>query len=298
MPSKTKNRKLRQWFKIQKWKWYVVDTSDWHKPVLVRKHLDNKKQAIRYRDKYYPEFDVIYYKDALEMGLRDFINKKKTHTQHTAKYEYPLNKTTQAQRHSFRNNERKKMKQKKRMPKLTETVVWEMIDDKPVFFMKQLKKFIKNHWAYSRPVEGLKVFKEKYEWPQDVVLLSNIVRCLKTYYDVGLYDVSEVAMFIYEKWGDRVRRHMRTVDAIPIDKEAVAKELGARGFMKKLDMDFDDDDSYIESIYLNPTLAHPEICRHLHKEINLYDYSVYDFQSKMGIPGFVRAHVSGLEKRR
>ena len=71
MPSKTKNKKLRQWFKIQKWKWYVVDTSDWHRPILVRKHLDTEQQAKIFRDKYYPTFDVIYYKKAIEYYEKD-----------------------------------------------------------------------------------------------------------------------------------------------------------------------------------------------------------------------------------
>ena len=188
-------------FKVQKWKWYLVDLRNFHKPVLVRKHLDTKIQAIQFRDKYYDKnFDVINYKVAFKYDLRDFINKKRRHGHHTAKFNYPKDCKTQLQRQIFRNNERRKMKQIKRLPKVTETAVWEILDDKPVLFMKRLSHYKDNHWAFSEPVEGLKVFKKKYEFPNPIHYLCNIVRVLNEYYNVGLYDMATVAILIYKKW--------------------------------------------------------------------------------------------------
>lgn len=293
-----RDKLLGERFKVQKWKWYLVDLRDFHKPVLVRKHLDNKMQAIQFRDKYYDKnFDVINYKVALKYGLRDFINIKKKHGQHTAKFNYPANAISQLDRQIFRNKERKKMKQKKRLPKVTETAVWEILDDQPVLFIKRLSHYRDNHWAYSKPVEGLKVFKKKYEWPKDIRHICNIVRVLNEYYNIGLYDMATVAIFIYTKWKTRIHKHCNTVSAIPKDEEKVVKELMARGFQIKSEMDFFDGESYVETIHINPQLAHPEICWHTAKEKDLYDWNIYDFQAWMGIPGYTRSAVWGLKKR-
>ena len=293
--------KLGDRFKVQKWKWYVVDFRDLHDPILIRKHFDNKPQAKVFINKYYDtkNFDIIHWKAAQELGLRDYPwFSKRHHKIHTAKYDYPFDCRTQLQRQIFRNNERKKMKQQKRLPKVTETAVWDIMDDKPVLFMKRLKTYRDNHWAYTEPVEGLNIFKKKYEWPKDIRHLCNIVRTLREYYDLGLYDVAQVAIFIYKKWGARIRSHCGGVGSIPRDEEKVAKELIARGFEIKSEMDFFEEESYIETILLKPILAHPEICWHSSNEKKLYDHYVYDFQSRMGIAGYVRAHVAGLEKRK
>jgi len=284
-------------FKIQKFKWYLVDLRDYHKPVLVRKHLDSKIQAIQFRDKYYDKsYDIIYCKRAQEFGLRDYINKHRRHGHHTAKYDYPSDCKTQLQRQVFRNNIRKKMKQQIRRPKVTETAVWEIIDDKPILFVKRMKHYADNHWVFTEPVEGLKELQKVYPWSNQLRHLCNIVRVLNEYYDVGLYPMDKVAIFIYKKWGGRIRRHCdRYPQGNPKDGEKVSLELRARGFKEYKQ---DEEDNYIESIGISPILAHPELCWHTADERKLYDYNIYDFQTFMGIPGWCRAHVAGIEKRR
>ena len=280
-------------FKVQKWKWYLVDLRDFHHPVLVRKHLDSKLQAIQFKEKYYDKhYDIIDYRTALKYGLRDYINQLRRHKHHTGKYPYPEGCTTQYQRQLFRNNYRKKQRQKMRRPRLTETVVWEILDDKPVRFVHRLKQFNDNHWVYSEPVEGLKAFEKKYQWPSEMRHLCNIVRTLNKYYDIGPYDMVEVAIFIYKKWGPRIRKYGGKVTNNPRNEEKVTKELKARGFVYLSTLNFDlDDDSFVETIYLLPVLAHPEQCSLTADETKLYDHNIYDFQAKVGIPGYTRAHV-------
>jgi hypothetical protein len=300
MPSKTKNKKLRQWFKIQKWKWYVVDNSDWHKPILVRKHLDTKEQATMFRDKYYLGFDVVYYKEALDFGLNDGFHTQR-HIQHAAKYEYPDTHTTQQQKHIFRNTQRAKMKTEKNTPKLSETAMWEIIDDKPIFFiMKRMKQYRMNQFPYSEPVEGIATFKELREWPSQIVRLSNIVRCLKDHYDIGYYNMVDVALAIDSKWGEDIQKHADGVRAIPLfDHERISNEFLARGFVERSTLSYDEEeDSWIESIHLNPILAHPELCWHRGEDRDLYDHYIYAFQGYVGIPGYTRAIVAGLKKRK
>jgi len=280
-----------EWFKVKKWKWYLVDLRNFHKPVLVRKHLDNKQQAEEFKERYYNKYyDVINWKEAMKYGLRDFINKKKRHKHHTAKYNYPSKYKTQHQRQIYRNTERKKMKQLKRLPKVTETAVWEILNDQPVLFITRLKYYRDNHWAFSEPVEGLHEFEKHYDWPRDIRHICNIVRVLKEYYDLGLYDTAQVAMFIYEKWKHRIKKHCDVLRANPIDEDKVIKEFKARGFLEKSEIGFNEGDNYIESIRIKPTLAHPEVCWFAGRDSKLYDHNVFDFQTGMGIPGFTKAH--------
>lgn len=288
-----RDKLLGERFKVQKWKWYLVDLRDFHNPVLVRKHLDSKIQAIQFRDRYYDKyFDIVNWKVAYKYGLRDFINKQRRHKHHTAKYPYPENCITQKQRQNFRNNYRKKQKQKIRMPRLTETAMWEILDDKPMVFIRRLKQFRQNHWVYSQPVEGLKAFEKKYEWPREMRYLCNIVRTLNKYYNIGSYDMVEVAIMIYEKWKKKIKKYNDTLEANPENIEKVRKEFLARGFVELSTLNFDsDNDSFVESINIQPLLAHPEECYFNYSDIKVYDHYVYDFQAKIGIPGFTRAHI-------
>lgn len=286
-----RNKLLYERFKVKKWKWYIVDLRDYHNPVLIRKHLDNRAQAIRFKEKYYDKnFDVINWKKALRYGLRDFINLKRQHRWHTAKYSYPPGCNTKHKRRMFRKVERKKMRQLKRLPKVTETAVWEILDDKPTLFVKRLKYYRDNHWAYSEPVEGLIYFKKKYLWPKDIRHLCNIVRVLKEYYDLGAYDTAQVAIFIYEKWRRKIIKYCEDVRAIPRDHDKIIAEFKARGFIEKSQSTFKRSDAFVESIYIKPTLVHPTQCWFLGKDMSLYKHRVYDLQGWVGIPGFTRAH--------
>lgn len=297
-----RDKLLGERFKIKKWKWYVVDFTNLHDPVLIRKHCETKKQARSIIDRYYDKnnYSVVSWKEAELMDLRDYPHfSRRHHKQHIAKYEYPPDRVSQIERQLYRNNERKKMKQKKRLPKVTETAVWEIIEDKPVLFIKRLKAYRDNHWVYSEPVEGLSEFKKHYEWPKDFRHLCNIVRTLNDYYDIGPYDMAQVAMFIYKKWNGRIKSHCDNVSGNPSDKEKVIQEYIARGFIKLTETEFDDSkDSWVESIGIFPPLVYPELAWHTTYDQKLYKHYIYDLYKWVGIPGWSRAVVAGLSKRK
>ena len=280
----------------------MVDHTNLHDPVLIRKHCETKKQARSIIDRYYnrSSYSVVSWKQAQEMDLRDYPHRsKRHHRQHLAKYEYPPDCISHWERQLYRNNERNKMKANKRLPKVTETAVWEIMDVKPILFVKRVSHYRDNHWAFSEPNEGLEIFKKQYEWPRDIRHLCNIVRVLREYYDIGFYSITEVAVFIYKKWGARIRKHCGGMKAIPRDYGKVAEEFRARGFVDKSTLNLDENtESWVESIHITPTLVHPEICWHSVNDRSLYDRNIYDFQSGMGIPGYTRAVVAGLSKRK
>ena len=297
-----RNKLLGERFKVQKFKLYLVDLRDYHNPVLVRKHLDNKIQAIKFRNKYYEKhFDIVTWKEARKYGLRDYINQQRRHKNHTAKYEYPSECITQHERQIFRNTQRDKMKKKKRRPQVTETAVWDILNDKPSLFVNRVKHYADNHWVYSKPTEGLHDFERYYSWPKDLRHLSNIIRVLDEYkYEVGLYEKFKVALVIYNKWGPRIRKYCdKFPRSNPVDEELVRQEFLARGFVEKDTLDLDiDEDSYIYSIHLKPILVHPEMCWHAYTDQPLYDYYIYDFHENMCIPGWTRTNVAGLRRRK
>jgi len=292
LPSKSKNRKLRQYFRILKWKWYLVDLRDVHKPVIVRKHLDNREQAVRYRDKYYDDnFTIIYYKDALRYGIRDYPTRStKHHKWNTAKYDYPKDCVTQYQRQLFRNNQRNRMRVKKRIPKLTESKVWEIIDEKPVLFVKRLKRYKRNHFPLSIPIAGVRELKKKFTLDNGLVDYNklrdccNILRTLDKYYNVGIFNPEEVAIFIYNKWGKRIK--LRTMYYNPMDLRKVGKEFKARGFIPKNGDKIDY--HHLETIHIDPPLYLPVKGWHNHKEKDSGEFVeyIYKMGELVGIPGF------------
>lgn len=288
---------LQQRFKIQKWKLYLVDMRDFHRPVIVKKHLDNEAQAIRFRDKYYNKnFVIVTWKEAFKYNLKPKV--KVYHRRDTSKYEFPSHRVTQREKEIWRTNQRRKMITDKRRPKVNETVVWEILDDRPTFFISRLDKYVTNHWAYTEYAWGFKRYVSEFKWPVYVNYLSNIMRCLQKYYDMGIYDKEEVALLIYNKWKKRIIKHLHVPESIPTDIDKVIKEFKGRGFIEKSESGFTENDNYLETIHIQPTLVYPLRCWHSVKDKDQYENYIYDLQGLVGIPGFTACHVAGLNKRK
>lgn len=271
--------------------------TDFHNPIIVRKHLDSRKQAIEFRDKYYDKrFEVIDWKTAFKYGLK--INNNKRHRWGTTKYNFPSDRKTPRQRQIYRDMQRRKLKKDIRRPKVTETAVWEILNDKPMFFIKRLKKYRDWHLAYSSPVWGFKRFIKEYKWPVYVNHLSNIVRCLEEYYDLGLYDKEEVTLLIYKKWKKYILKHLENIHAIPQKLTLVQIELEARGFIEESESGMTENDNYLKSIHIQPTLVYPEKYWHSVQDQGMYEMYVYDVVGLIGIPGYTEVHVAGLNKRK
>ena len=168
-----------------------------------------------------------------------------------------------------------------------------------MLFLKRLKTVRRNHWVMSQPIPGSYSFLARYRWPNKIVHLCNIARVLHRYYDLGDYRPEWVTYAIFKIWEKRIMKRCGGYMANPTNPEKVAKEFRARGFVEKSEVNFEPEvDSWVESIRLTPTLVHPELCWHKFDDRFIYDNNIYEFQRNMGIPGWSKAHVAGLDKRK
>jgi len=291
---------LKGTFKVNKWKWYLVDVRDYHKPVIVRKHLDSKEQAKKFKERHYDnDFEIILGKEALRYGLKDFINYKpgNRHKSNTTKYNYPDHVVTDKEKEIYRHNLKRAMQQNKRKPKITSLILTEILEDNFTLFFLRLKKRRAWHWIFSKPFYGICSFEDKYKWPYHIKYLINIIKILKKYYDYGFYDPIDVTIYIYERWKKKIQS-WDTLEANPTKKWKIKREFLARGFIEKSQSGFKESDSFVETIWIKPILVYPELCWHAGKDMEKYDHLVYDLQRLIGIPGFTSAHVAGLKRRK
>ena len=290
-----KEHRWKSDFYVNKWKWYIVDLTNWHKPVLVRKHLDTKKQAINYKEKCFDKHHIIIYgAKALLHGLKDKPNlkPKNRHSQvNISKYNFPPHVITPMQKISYRVSQRRKRKRKLTMDHEDLMIIME---DQPILFQKRLKRYRDYHFAFTDPVPELKLYQKNYEFHEDIKHLSNISRCLRKYYarDIGDFPVGTVALKIFEEWRDRIKRHGEGHVAIYLSTSRVIAELYARGWKDAEVVDFDPkEDSYLETINLPVQLVYPEHCWHGINDRDYYEHYIYDFHAEMGIPNYVGVHV-------
>ena len=278
-------------FSVHKWKWYLVDFRDPRDIKLVRKHFDSKKQADEYNKKYGNKwFHSVSGFRALENNLKDGAKTSRHVLSKHSKYEFPPGVETQLQKQYYRYTYRRKLRRKKRRPMVRLKDVREILDHKEILFMKRLKAYRGYYQAYTYKVKGFDDFKERYDYPRDIVNLSAIYLCLEKYYDCGPFNRAEVAMNIYGFFEERVIKWRESVDMTSKDEEDVAREFLARGFIRKKDSKFEDgEDAYVQSVYIKPVLVYPEECWFNHSDRGLYDHSVFELQSLVGISGYTKA---------
>lgn len=291
----------RSTFKIIWWKWYLVDLRNWHHPVIVRKDFDNKPQAQKFKKEYCDKnFDVIRGKEALALKVYDWHNYKPKHRHsqvRKSKYDFPPHVKTQKQKEIFRKNQRRSMKADKNKPKITDAALFEILQDKPMLFYKRLSRLRNYYQAYSKPVRGLYTFIRYYKWPVHVVKLSAIVITLEKYYDTAQYDPIDLAMYIYEGWPERVNKRLTGGSTADKEKDEVVKEFKARGFIKYANSGFDEECNYVSSIGMKPQLVYKDLAWHEYSQMELYDHYIYNLHQWVGIPGYTKANVAGLDKR-
>ena len=285
-------------FSIHKWKFYLVDMQDFQNPVVVRKHFFTKQQAIDFKLRYCNKwYETVLGKDALNMELSDWFNYKPKHRHAVAKftkYLFPPHVKTQRQKQIFRHNQRKKLIKKKRRPMINYKMLKELLDNKEVLFFKRLRNFTSYYDAYSNKVIPFKDFRKEYDYPEDIVHLSAIWKCLTRHYDLGLYNYAEVAMYIYALFPEKVKKWRGGPDMTHKNEEDVKREYLARGFVDKRHSGFTKEDAFVETIFIKPTLVYPEQCWFTGDDMVMYDHRVYDLQPMVGIQGYCRAHTGEI----
>lgn len=289
-------------FKPNKWKWYLIDLTNWHRPIIVKKHLDSYRQARDYRDRVFNKnFTVASGREALKLDIKNFINYTRCHSliRVTSKYIYPPWVKTRNQKKVYRTQLGNRRRSGRKRVMASKTAVWDIIDNKPMKFIKRLTLYNNNHYPYSQPVAGVWGWKKRYFEIGEIRLLCNIVRVLQKYYDLGDYQVEEVAEIAYGIWGAKIRKWCTGFNTNPTDLKQIEKEYIARGFIPLSETEFDEKtDNFVETLYIQPPLVYPKLAWHKHSEKGIYKHNIYDLQKAKGIPGFCRASVAGLKARK
>lgn len=290
-------------FDILWWKWYIVDLSDWYKPLIVRKHFNTKKQARGFKKKNFNRhFEIVSGREVKTYKVFQWTKPRKCGYKEAnyPKYDYPEDCKTKYQKKLFRNSQRRKMRtdKNKDKPKLKEIHIWDLLDNKPMLFLTRLKKQRNNHYICSQGNRQLREFIGK-KYPNEIIPLHIIVKTL-IYYNYGraMWKYKDVAKLIYLMWQERIDKRLKN-PSIPNNQE-LFKEFLARGFIPLSETDFDpEEDNYIATnIHIKPELVYPVRCYHTASEKGIYDHYIYDLLPLVGIPGYTRAHVAGLIKRR
>lgn len=290
-------------FKILWWKWYLVDLRDFHNPRVVRKHLNDAKQARLWRKTYFNRhYSVVSGKEVKHYKIF-FLVKPKPGLMHieskNPKYIYPEGCETDYDKKLFRNKQRYLMrKQKKTLP--TKIDVWNILENKPILFLTRMKKLKDDHFVMSRGAIQISRLKKDNNF-QDLVKLHIIVRTLVTYeYNRSFWSHAQIAKVIYRMWKPRIDKRLKYPNIK--DPKKIIQEFKSRGFIPLSETGFDPKkDHYVctNKIVPGPTLVYPIKCSHAFgNEYHSKEYYVYDLLPKVGIPGYTRAHVAGLDKRR
>lgn len=289
------------YFDILWWKWYLVDLRDWYKPIVVKKHFNSKKQAKSFKKNYLGRhFEPVSGKEVKTYGVFKWTKPRKTSNPLTnkPKYDYPEDCLTEHQRKLFRNSMRRRMRTKLNQKKLREIDVWDLLDNKPQRFLRRLKRERSNHYICSKGNRQLRTLIGK-EYPNEFLHLHIIIKTLIKYgYGRATWAYADVARLIYKIWGKRIDEKLKN-PSIPFNHELVA-EFKARGFIPFRDSGFNPErDNYVSTILpVKPQLVYPKRCYHSLKDKDLYEDYIYILQSKVGIPGYTKAHIAGLDKRK
>lgn len=288
-------------FKIQWWKWYLVDLRNWHKPIIVRKHLDSKEQAEDYRKRYFnKDFDIIFGKEVMKFELKDGrdLGPKHRHKTRTAtKYYFPPHVVTQLDRKKFRYHIQRKRRKMKNLPELRGKDIYNILEDKPIRFCRRVSMLKANYWAYSEPSPGLDYFIKNYKWPYLVNYLIRIEKTLIEFkYDCGIWPTFLVAEGIHKIFDDLIMK--LSTERISRNINKVEKEFLARGFVPYSPRKYDiTNHNWVMTVNLNQRLIYPENAWFDNGDrVKPGMQQIYNLQGYLGIPGYTKASIKKLAK--
>lgn len=290
-------------FSISWIRWYLVDIRDIRKPFLVKKHFLTKEFAIDYRERYYRNkfFEPIIGKEAKDLNWAEGI------TPMTRKYNYGKGAWySQREKLVIRVRKRKKLYRMLRKDNpLTEKVVSDILQGKPMLFLHRYKQLRNDFWAFSQPIKsyqwtrGFLVESGEIEmlYPNNFNYISKIIKTLDKYeYDMGFYEKSAVALRIYKRYRRLIIKYTNG-SIIDPDIDRITYEFKARGFIPIENVKLAESDNYLKTVNCPEVLILPRTFWHNvnDKNRNLY---LYDAHRLYGLPGYCQACPAGLEKRK
>ena len=202
-------------FKIRWWKWYLVNLTDWHKPVLVKIEFNSEKQAISYRDRHLNnDFNPIIGHRAKAYNLSQKAPGENTDSVHPTlgkdKYDYPRHVVTEHDRHLFRHYERRKAKKMKRLPEIKHEDMLMILEGKITRFLIRTSTFRHYHLVFTEPSPNLKYYQRISPWPFYLRIMTIIEKTLLEYgYDIGPWPLHVVVIKIYTCYWKLVLRWIR-----------------------------------------------------------------------------------------
>lgn len=157
--------------------------------------------------------------------------------------------------------------------------VLEHIEKRPKKFFKRLRPFYKfelvwsktfKRWKKQNFAHRIKHLKKLRKLPGEINSIGNIIRCLDKYYppegkiSYGNKTTVETAVIIWDFYGKRIHSHMvkhfqigKEAQKIRHTEEEAIKELKARGFVPRADVDLESSKPYIRCISHDADLVYP-----------------------------------------
>lgn len=289
-------------FSVKWWAWYLVDTRDWHKPVIVRKHFTYKKEAIDYKERWLGlEFEPIEGYKAMDLNLKDGLNKKVKHrhpTRSASKYHFPPGVITQKQKQLYRLRQQRKVKRIMRLPELTNKGIYYLLDKKPIKFCILTKKYLNWNYPYTSDIKLLSEYIRYLKWPSYVRLACIIEKTLiENNYDIGPWPITSVIIKTMDIHLETLVKFCVQDSTCKSPRRAKA-ELIARGFIPIEDSSFKLKHSdYVVTTGLGEKLIWPdkgwyENGREGRENREVDDYYITWLATNVGIPNFTRTVIN------
>lgn len=276
-------------------KFYIVDITTLAYPKIFARHFISIFQARKFMKLHRisrVEFTVAsgyelihkYHKNTYYKTRK--LNPTKLRMYATNKDMYPY------EAKAIRVASRKRLKAKLR--KSADTM--QIILNKPLTFIIKLSKYFPDQLSYSLHTSRwiLPVASRFYTYPEDIVWITRIRRCLINHYFMSGHNATVRAMRIYQKMGDRIKEKYEKVGlrgGLKLAKyspEEIEKEFKKRGFKNTKDVRIRKDRCYIYS--LDGKLVFPRWFNFDGNELQSYPRKLYIYTalSKFGINGYTK----------
>ena len=284
-------------FKVKWWGYYIVNTEDWRKPFILKRHFNSREKAefanTQFKDG--KTYEIVSGIEAIKMNIKIYKTIRDRVNNHAARgkqYDYPEWVVSWYDRKRYRIRMQRKSKRANRMEPLTKEQAFFLIERKPVLFKLRCKKYKKFHFPYSSGAENVGWYMRE---TQDIRKVSRLVATeliLKRWYDTGPWRMVDLVPQFYKFYKKVIDKNVSIQN--PTDLKRVRDELVAQGFCEGIKFTRGVH-NFVSSIHIYPELKHPKECW-MDKDDRTYEYwtmknNIYTFANKVGVPGFTRTNI-------